>query len=107
MSSAWSRASSSPTRCSGVEADGSASSTTRRTSSGALAASALRLASTENRTHTAPSPAAFAWRAISGRLAAEGSPDISSCTIALWIDRRAADVSVAAANSRTCSCWKL
>ena len=41
-------------------ADGSASSTTRKTSSGALAASAFRLASTENRTQTAPSPADFA-----------------------------------------------
>ena len=88
MSSAWSRASRSPTRSSGVAADGSASSTTRRTSSGAFAASALRLASIENRTHTAPSPAAFAWWASSGRLSGEGSPAISSSTIAAWIARR-------------------
>ena len=34
---------------------------TRSTSSGAFAASAFRLASIEKRTHTAASPAAFAW----------------------------------------------
>ena len=37
----------------------------------------------------------------------DGSPDSSSSTIAAWIARRAAGVSVAAAKSRTCSCGKL
>ena len=52
----------------GSRRTGARRSTTRSTSSGAFAASALRLASIENRTHTAASPAAFAWWASSGRL---------------------------------------
>ena len=86
---------------SGAAADGSATSTTRRTSSGAFASSAIRLASSENRTHTSASPAAFACCASSGRLAGEGSPRSSRSTIAAWIARRRGADRPADANSRT------
>ena len=105
MSRASSRAWRSASRSCELEAAGSERSTTRRTSSGALAPSALRVAWMEKRTQIAASPAAFAWWARSGRLSGAGSPVIRRSTMLPWMARRRAGVSAAAANSRTWS-WE-